>query len=47
MEKPKTVLSSVTVLQPLVYTPEEDGFVGGIVLGFDGCRLGFGAILQH
>ena len=38
---------SAPVLKPLVYTPEEDGFVGGIILGVDACRLGFGAILQQ
>ena len=47
MEKLKTVVSSTPALKPLVYTPEDDGFVGGIVLGVNACELGFGAILQQ
>ena len=47
MEKLKTALSSAPVLQPLVYKPADDGFVGGIVLGVDACGLGFGMILQQ
>ena len=39
--------SSVPPLKPLVYTPEDNGFVGGIVLGFDTCGIGFGVILQQ
>ena len=35
MEKLKTALSSAPALKPLVYMPEDDGFVGGIVLGVD------------
>ena len=35
------------MLKPLVYRPEDDGFVGEIVLGVDACGLGFGAILQQ
>ena len=47
MEKLKTALSSAPALKPLVYTPEDDGFVERIVLGVDACGLGFGAILQQ
>ena len=47
MEKLKTALSSAPALKPLVYTPEDEGFVGGIVLGVDVCGLGFGANLQQ
>ena len=47
MEKLKTALSSALALKPLVYTAEDDGFVGEIVLGVDACQLGFGAILQQ
>ena len=47
MEKLKMALSSVPALKPLVYMPEDDGFVGRIVLGVDACGLGFGAILQQ
>ena len=47
MRKLKEALISALALKPLVYTPEEDGFVGGIVLGVDACGLGFGAILQQ
>ena len=47
MEKLKTVLSTAPALKPVVYTPEDDGFVGRIVLGIDACGLGFGAILQQ
>ena len=47
MEKLKTVLSSAPVLKPLVYTPEDDGVMGEIVLGIDACGLGFGTILQQ
>ena len=47
MEKLKRALSSAPALKPLVYTPEDDGFVGGIVLGVDAYGLGFGAILQQ
>ena len=45
MEKLKAALSLAPALKPLVYTPEEDGFVGEMVLGVDACGLGFGAIL--
>ena len=47
LEKLKTALSSAPALKPLVYTPEDDGYVGEIVLGVDACGLGFGAILQQ
>ena len=47
MEKLKPALCSAPALKALVYTPEDDGFVGGIVLGVDVCGLGFGAILQQ
>ena len=47
MEKLKTALSSAPALKPLVYMPEDDGFVGEIVLGVEECGLGFGAILQQ
>ena len=47
MEKLMTVLSSPPARKPLFYTPEEDSFVGGIVLGVDDCGLGFGAILKQ
>src|SRR5205085_12588590 len=47
MRKLKEALISAPALKPLVYTPEEDGFIGGIVLGVDTCGLGFGAILQQ
>ena len=47
MEKQKTVLSAAPALKPLVYTPEDDGFIGEIVLGVVACGLGFGAILQQ
>ena len=40
-------LSSAPALKPLVYTPDDDGFVREIVLGVDECGLGFGAILQQ
>ena len=45
MEKLKLVLSLAPPLKPLVYTPEEDAFVGRIILGVDACGFGFGAIL--
>ena len=47
MERLKTALSSAPALKSLVYTPEDDGFVGRIVLGVDWCGLGFAAILQQ
>ena len=47
MKELKEALISVPALKLIVYTPEEDGFVGGIVLGVDACRLGFSAILQQ
>ena len=47
MKKLKTALSLAPALKPLVYTPEDNGFVGGVVLGVDACGLGFGAILQQ
>ena len=47
MEKLKTALSSAPALKPLVYTPQDDCFVGRIVLGVDACGLGFGATLQQ
>ena len=47
MEKLKTALSLAPALKPLVYMPEDDGFVGRGVLGVDACGLGFGAILQQ
>ena len=45
MEKLKIVLGSAPALRQWVYTPEDDGFVGGIILGIDACGLGFVAIL--
>lgn len=45
IEKLKTVLSSAPALKVLVYTPEKDGFVRGMVLGIDECGFGFGVIL--
>ena len=45
MEKLKLALSLAPALKPLVYTPEEDAFVGRIILGVDACGLGLGAIL--
>ena len=47
MEKLKTALSSAPALKPFVYTSEDEGFVGRIVLGVDVCGLGFEAILQQ
>ena len=47
MEKLKTALSSAPALKRLVYTLEDDGFMGGIVHGVDACGLGFGAIQQQ
>ena len=47
MEKLKTALSSAPALKLLVYTPQDDGFMGEIVLDFDMYGLGFGAILQQ
>ena len=47
MEKLKTALRSAPALKPLIYTPEDDGFVGGIVPGVDACGLGFWGILQQ
>ena len=47
MEKRKTALSLAPALKPLIYKSEDDGFVGGIVLGVDMCGLSFGAILQQ
>ena len=47
MEKLKRALSSAPALKPLVYTTEDDSFVGGIVLGVHACGLGFGAIRQQ
>ena len=47
MVKLKTALSSAPALKPFVYTPEDDGFVGRIVLGVNVWGLGFGAILQQ
>ena len=47
MEKLKMVLSSAPALKSLVYKPEDDGFVGGIVLGVDACWLNIGAIRQQ
>ena len=47
MEKLKTALSSAPALKRLVYTSEDDGFVGRNVFGVDACGLGFGAILQQ
>ena len=46
MEKLKTAVSSAPALKRLVYSPENEGFVGRIILGVDACGLGFGAILQ-
>ena len=37
MEKLKTALSLALALKPLVYTPEDDGFVWENVLGVDAC----------
>ena len=34
-------------LKTLVYTPDEGGFVGRIMLGVDACRSKFGVILQQ
>ena len=45
MVKLKMAHSSAPVLMPLVYTPADNGFVGGIVLGVEECGLGFEAIL--
>src|SRR5947209_3716300 len=47
MERLKAALVSAPALKTLCYSPEEDGFVGQIVLGVDACGLGFGAILQQ
>ena len=47
MEKLKMALSLAPALKPLVYTSEDNGFVGKIVLGVNMCGLGFGAILQQ
>ena len=47
MERLKTALSSAQALKPLVYKPEDDGFVREIVLGVDLCGLGFRVILQQ
>ena len=47
MERLKRELSSAPALKPLVYTPEDDGFMGRIVLGVDACGLRFGAILKR
>ena len=47
MENLKAALISAPALKTLVYTPDEGGFVGRIVLGVDACRSGFGAILQQ
>ena len=46
MEKLKKAVSSAPALKQLVYVPENEGFVGRIILGVDSCGLGFGAILQ-
>ena len=43
MEKLKRALSSVPALKPLVYTPEDDGLEGEILLGVDASGFGFGA----
>ena len=40
MRKVKEAFISAPALKPLVYTREEDGFVGDIVLRVDTCRLG-------
>jgi len=47
MKKLKAALISAPALMPLVYAPEEGGFVGRIVLRVDASRFGFGAILQQ
>src|SRR5436853_1445265 len=47
MERLKAALVSTPALETLCYSPEEDGFVGRIVLGVDAYGLGFGAILQQ
>ena len=47
IEKLKTAVSSAAALKPLVYSPEDDGFVRRIVLGVNLCGLAFGAILQQ
>ena len=47
MEKLKTALCSAPALKPLVNTPENDGFLEGILLGIDACGLGFGPIVQQ
>jgi hypothetical protein len=47
MKSLKEALITAPALMPLAYVPEEDGFVGGVVLGVDACGLGFGAILQQ
>src|SRR5437588_9899901 len=47
MERVKAALVSAPALKTLCYSPEEDSFVGRIVLGVDACGLGFGAILQQ
>src|SRR5437588_988312 len=47
MERLKAALVSAPALKTLCYSPQEDGFVGQIVLGVDACGLGFGAILQQ
>src|SRR5437588_1938923 len=47
MERLKAALVSASSLKTLYYSPEEDGFVGRIVLGVDACGLGFGAILKQ
>ena len=47
MEKLKTALILAPAVKPLVYIPEDDGCLGGIVLGVDACWLGFGAFRQQ
>src|SRR5437660_895247 len=42
MDQLKQALVSTPALKMLVYQPEEDGFVGQIVLGVDTYGLGFG-----
>ena len=46
-EKIKHALSLAPAIKALVDTPEDDGFVGKVVLGVDACGLGFGSILQE
>ena len=46
MKKLKTVLNSAPALKPLVHMPEDDCFVGGIVIDVYVCGLCCVAILQ-